>query len=197
MRADHVAFDDAGMSTEATRPVEGRGIGATGNLLVNGGGEEGDLKAIPPEGWDIASGPNWTTTDSAVPVVGDRTIYAGDAPMGFDTFVLHQVVQVSPLTTWGDAEGVRFFFSAYHRAWSAGSDPNHVEFRFADAGVSELALHVFPTNDTSSWVQRSDDWEAPADTHHIQVLLVCDRETGDLCRGYFDEVEVWAQWLGP
>lgn len=193
-----VAFEDQGVAGSAVRLIVGRGVGETGNLLVNGGGELGNAIDTPPMGWFIGYGPSWSANwPEATPVEGNRTISAGWGPPGPNQFTLYQQVPVAPLTTWGDAAGVRFYYRAFHRAETDGNDPTWVELRFHDAAGAELA--VFPSSPYAgtTWNESVGNFVAPAGTHHVRMSLECDRVVSDWCSGFFDGLEVWAEWVGP
>lgn len=193
-----VGFQDAGVASSVSRPLTARGTGVTENLLINGGGEEGMPLTIPPEGWMAISGPNWSSNANPPggPLEGARTISAGWGPPRLSAFTLQQRVPVASLTTWADAEGVRFHYRAFHRAQNAGDDPTWVILSFHDAAGAELEVHSSPANTLAAWVQSEGEWVAPPNTHRVQMLLVCERLVLDVCSGYFDGVEVWAQWDG-
>jgi hypothetical protein len=192
-----VAFLDQGMAASATRQLVGRGVGITRNLLVNGGGEAGNAADTPPMGWQIVTGPSWSANwPLAPPVEGSRTISAGWGPPELDQFTLHQQVHVAPLTTWGDAAGVRFYFRAYHRAESDLNDPTWVVLRLRNAGGSDVGMTQSPPFSGTSWNLSEGNLLAPADTHYLQFALECNRDYNNWCSGFFDDLEVWAEWLG-
>jgi len=192
-----IAYQDQGMATSVTRSLVGRGVGATANLLINGGGELGDATDIPPMGWTIVYGPNWSASWLlAPPVEGARTISAGWGPPGTNNFTLYQQLDAASLTTWGDAVGVRFYYRAFHRAETDGNDPTWVEFRFLDAGGLELAIYPSSLSSGATWYESTGNFLAPPGTHQVQLALQCDRVANDWCSGFFDGLEVWAEWLG-
>lgn len=192
-----LSFDDAGVPAAASRSVMGRGVGMTGNLVINGGGEEGGAFDIPPPGWDTDSGINWVTTSNNVtPIEGNRTIFAGTAIAVSNPTVLYQHIGVAPLTQWGDAAGVMFHFSAHHRAWTSSNNPTTVILRFLGSDMSALGANPSSTNSQASWAQFSGDWVAPPGTHFIRVELVCASALASNCDGYFDAVQLWAEWQG-
>jgi hypothetical protein len=192
-----IAYQDQGMATSAARPIAGRGIGVTDNLLINGGGEQGAATDSPPMGWTIAYGPSWSMNWNAAPAVeGARTISAGWGPPGIDDFTLYQQLDVAALTTWGDAAGVRFYFRAFHRSETVGNDPTQVVLRFRDGGGAELASISSPELSGITWNESVGNTVAPPGTYHVQLVLECTREMNDWCSGFYDGMEVWAEWLG-
>lgn len=197
-RALQVTFQDVDGDASTSRPLVGRAEGTTHNLLVNGGGEEGMPLQIPPLGWMAISGPNWSTNANPPggPAEGIRTISAGWGPPELSAFTLQQRVDVSAITTWSDAEGVRFHYYASHRPENAGDDPTYVIFSFHDAAGLELEVHPSTENALAQWADSTQEWVAPADTHAVQMLLVCQRNVLDVCSGYFDDVRIWAEWTG-
>jgi hypothetical protein len=192
-----IAYQDQGMATSAARPIVGRGIGVTGNLLINGGGEQGNATDSPPMGWTIAYGPSWSANwFVAPPVEGLRTISAGWGPPGVNQFTLHQQIDVAALTTWGDAAGVRFYFRAFHRSETEGNDPTWVVLRFRDGGGAELTSTSSPMFSGTTWNESVGNTLAPAGTYHVQLVLECTRVMNTWCSGFYDGLEVWAEWLG-
>jgi hypothetical protein len=192
-----VAYQDEGLAASATRRVVGRGVGVTGNLLINGGGELGNASDIPPTGWTIVYGPNWSASwNAATPFEGNRTISAGYGPPGPTQFTLVQQMHATPLTSWGDASGVRFYYRAFHRAESAGNDPTWVVLRFIDSGGAELSAYPSAQFSGTTWNESAGNVLAPASTHHVQLVLECTRVYNNWCSGFFDGLEVWAEWLG-
>lgn len=189
-----IAFQDQGMATSTSRPIVGRGVGATGNLLINGGGEAGN--AIPPMGWTPVTGSNWSANWNQVPPVeGTRTISAGFGP-DIVQFTLLQQVHVTPLTNWGSAAGVRFYYRAFHRTGYENDDPNWVVLRFRDSGSGLLGEHPSGTISSTVWNESVGNFLAPANTHYVQLVLECTRTMGQYCNGFFDGLEVWAEWTG-
>jgi hypothetical protein len=169
----------------------------TGNLLVNGGGEDGNANDVPPYGWTIVYGPSWSSSwNLATPVAGSRTISAGLGPPLMNQFTLVQQMHVAPLTTWGDAAGVRFYYRAYHRSETNGNDPTWVVLRFHDSGGGELAAYPSGQFSGTTWNESVGNFLAPAGTHHVQLALECNRVYNTWCSGFFDGLEVWAEWLG-
>jgi hypothetical protein len=192
-----IAIDDVGQSVEVARPFTGRAVGATGNLLINGGGESGSATDVPPMGWTIGYGPNWSSGwDEVVPVEGARTISAGWGPPGVNAFSLHQAIDVSSLTTWGDAAGVRLYHRAFQRSETDGNDPTSVVLRVLDASGAELGAFPSSPYAGTAWNESVSNVLAPPGTTTVVLELLCDRQLNDWCGGFFDGVEVWAEWLG-
>lgn len=191
-----VAYEDRGEPSAAAGMVVGRGIGVTGNLLVNPGGELGEATAIPPMGWTLESGSNWSASWGLVaPLEGARTISAGYGPPDLTQFTLHQVVPVAALTTWGDAEGVRFYYRAHHGGEADGDDPTWVELRFRSSS-EQLEAHPSEIYTGAAWHESAADFVAPAETRYVQLALQCTRVVDTWCSGFFDDLEVWAEWAG-
>jgi hypothetical protein len=191
-----IAIDDVGQPVEVARPFTGRGVGATGNLLINGGGELGSATDSPPMGWTIGYGPAWSSSDLVPPVEGSRTISAGWGPPGINEFSLQQAIDVSSLTTWGDAAGVRFYYRAFHRAETDGNDPTSVVLRARDAGGSELGAFPSPPYAGTTCNESVNNVVVPPGTTAVVLELLCDRVQLEWCSGFFDGLEVWAEWLG-
>lgn len=192
-----IGITDAGEAVEVSRPLTGRGVGATGNLLVNGGGELGNADDIPPMGWTIGYGPSWSTSwNEATPMEGSRTISAGWGPPGMNTFSLLQAIDVSSLTSWGDAGGVRVYYRVFHRAETNGNDPSSVILRLRDAGGAEVGAFPSPPYAGATWNETTSNVLAPAAATTVVLELQCDRQMNDWCGGFFDGIEVWAEWLG-
>lgn len=194
-----IAYQDQGMATMAARQIVGRGVGATGNLLVNGGGELGNATDVPPMGWTIVFGPSWSANwfeEGLIPIEGMRTISAGWGPPESNSFTLYQQVDVAALTTWGDAAGVRVYYRAFHRSETEGNDPTWVELRFLDSGGSELGLHPSSLYSSTIWNESVGNFFAPPGTRSVQLSLQCNRVMNEWCSGFFDGLEIWAEWLG-
>jgi hypothetical protein len=194
-----IAYQDQGTATMESRQIVGRGIGVTGNLLVNGGGELGNSNDVPPMGWNIGYGPSWSANwfeKGLTPVEGSRTISAGWGPPDVNGFTLHQQIDVAALTAWGDAAGVRVYYRAFHRSETEGNDPTWVELRFHDAGGGELALHPSSLYSSITWNESVGNFVAPPSARTVQLSLQCNRVANDWCSGFFDGLEVWAEWLG-
>lgn len=189
-----VAFEGAGGADSVVRPFTGRGVGTTGNLLRNGGGEQGSLDEHPPLGWESLAGASWAST-AELSYMGDYSIFAGLAA-GSDEFILFQSIDAAGLTNWGDAEGVRFYYRAYHRGWDLNNDLTQVSVRFSDAQEQELEQHPTGIYSSNTWMESTGDHEAPPRTHDVQMFLECHYVSGYECGGYFDEVELWAEWSG-
>lgn len=192
-----IAYQDQGMAAMASRQIVGRGVGATANLLVNGGGELGNANDIPPMGWTIAYGPSWSSSwVLATPQEGSRTISAGWGPPVLNDFTLHQQINVAGLTAWGDAAGVRLYYRVFHRSETEGNDPTWVELRFLGSGGNELGSYPSSQYSGITWNESVGNFLAPAGTHYVQLSLRCNRVLNDWCSGFFDGMEVWAEWLG-
>jgi hypothetical protein len=192
-----IGFEDQGAPTMASRQILGRGVGTTSNLLINGGGELGDATDIPPMGWVIDYGPNWSASGQSVtPYEGSRTISPGWGPPGVDDFTLHQQVDMAGLTTWGDANGLQIHYRAFHRAVFDGDDPTWIELRFFDSAGVEMAVHPGTYFSGTTWNQSQLSMLLPVGVHDARLVLQCDRAFGDACSGYFDGVELWAEWQG-
>jgi hypothetical protein len=192
-----IGFEDQGAPTMVSRQILGRGVGTTRNLLINGGGELGDAIDIPPMGWVIDYGPNWSASGQAVtPYEGRRTISPGWGPPGVNDFVLHQQVDLASLTTWGDANGLQVHCRAFHRAVYSGDDPTWIELRFFDSGGGEMELHPGGLFSGITWNESQLSTPVPMGAHDTRLVLQCDRAAGDVCSGYFDGLELWAEWQG-
>lgn len=194
-----IAYQDQGMATMAARQIVGRGVGATGNLLVNGGGELGNATDVPPMGWTIVYGPSWSANwfeEGLTPIEGVRTISAGWGPPDVSGFTLQQRIDVGALTTWGDAAGVRIYYRAFHRSETEGNDPTWVELRFRDGGGGELALHPSSLHSSTTWNESVGNFVAPPSSRAVELSLQCNRVMNEWCSGFFDGLEVWAEWLG-
>jgi hypothetical protein len=192
-----IAFQDQGRATSAARPITGRGIGVTGNLLVNGGGELGNALDSPPMGWVLGYGPSWSANwPLAVPYEGNRTISAGWGPPDINNFTLDQPVSLAAITSWGDGAGLRVHYRAFHRSEAEGNDPTWIELRFLDSGGNEMGLHAGSLYSGTAWNESMGTLEAPPSAHSLRLSLQCDRLVTDWCGGFFDGVEVWAEWSG-
>ena len=190
-----LSFEDAGVPASASRPLTGRGVGTTGDLVVNGGGEEGGSFQSPPVGW-TSSDFNWAVSEAVDPHEGDRTLHAGLAITVANPTVLVQQIDVAQLTQWGDAAGVTFHFRAHHRAQFTDNDPTEVVLRFLAANSSELGVNPSGQNASTHWVEVSGDWVAPPSTHFVRIELRCSTLPTNLCNGHFDGVQLWAEWNG-
>ena len=189
-----VTFGGAGEVDSVARPFTGLGVGTTSNLIRNGGGEQGSVDDHPPVGWESYSGTNWAINPELAHM-GSYSIHAG-SQSGPNGFVLFQSVDAVELTNWGNAEGVRFYFRAYQRGYEPNNDGAEVSLRFADAQGEELEFHSTGIYADEAWLESTGDHEAPPNTHDAQLLLVCHHYVGPECSAYFDEIEVWAEWLG-
>lgn len=192
-----LAFEDAGMPAAASRPFTGRGIGTTGNLVVNGGGEDSGLFDIPPDGWSDGSGGfNWATSSAVDPVEGNRTLFSAAAFPVASASRLYQQIEVASLTQWSDAGGLTFHFSAHHRAQDSNNDPTTVVLRFLSSTETDLGTYPSGMNSSTMWIQEGGDWVAPSGTVFVRVELVCNWSNGTHCNGHFDEVTLTAEWQG-
>lgn len=92
--------------------------------------------------------------------------------------------------------GVRLYYRAFHRSETEGNDPTWVELRFLGSGGNELA--VYPSGQYSgiTWNESVGNFLAPAGTHYVQLSLQRNRVLNEWCSGFFDGMEVWAEWLG-
>lgn len=192
-----VSFEDTHTSGLVSRPVRGRGVGVTSNLLINGDAEQGALDFSPPLGWVPLSGDDWVTVDG-VSYDGMRSIFAGLYGDVEEFAVLYQAIEGDWITNEAHLDGVRFSYRAYHRgiSWELDTDRTQVRLRFF--GVDGAVLGV----DESAWYG-DDDWYeswgeeyAPRGTSQVRLELVCDYDVGEYCSGYFDSIELWAEWSG-
>jgi len=192
-----VSFQDGDMAQMVSRSLVGRGVGMTGNLLINGGGELGLATDIPPMGWTIGYGPNWSANwMEAMPQEGSRTISAGWGPPVINDFTLRQDVDIAALTTWGDASGVRVHYRAFHRSETDGNDPTWIELRFLDNGGSETHLYPGSLFSGITWNETAGDILVPAGVRFAQLSLQCNRVMNEWCSGFYDGMEVWVEWAG-
>ena len=192
-----IEFQDHEMATTASLSLVGRGVGTTDNLVINGGGELGEATDIPPMGWASGYGPSWSASWLiGKPVEGDRVISAGWGPPGPNTFTLDQQVDIEALTTWGDAEGVRVRYRAFHRSEAMNDDPTWIELRFLDSAGIEMEVYPGSQHSSPEWNESTGDFVLPAGTHSVRLSLQCERMAGDACSGFFDGVELWAEWTG-
>lgn len=189
-----ITFDDAGTPDSIVQNFEGLGIGATPNLLVNGNGEEGLVTTEPPIGWSAERyGHDWSISQEATPFAGDYSIHADN--VSSLNYWIYQAVSASSITTWGDLVGVRFRSRAFHRA----VDPlfcTSVGFSYLDGdgqsvdGLSS-GLHCSPT-----WLESTGEVEAPANSQSVRFVIGCPPKGLPVCEGFFDEVELVAEWSG-
>lgn len=188
-------FTDAGTPGAATRPIDGMGVGRTTNLLTNPGAEEGPADMVPPQDWMIVSANSWTASGGPVePYTGSRLFRPGnDDATTF--FVLAQRVQVDALTTWGDAEGLTFVARARHRGTFTSLDNSWIQLRFGNVGGKLFTLRQSADHDGDNWEHPALPDTAPVGTHYAQIELVCDISVGNGCDGYFDDAELWAEWI--
>lgn len=190
-------FQDQGMEAMASLTLLGRGVGTTANLVINGGGEEGEATDIPPMGWTNTYGPSWSANWLiGKPVEGDRVISAGWGPPGDLYFTLDQVVDIAAHTTWDDAAGLQIHYRASHRAEGMGDDPTWIEVRVLDGSGGEIGLHPGSLHSGTHWNMSVGTFQAPLGAHSVRISLQCDRMTGDSCSGFFDGIELWAEWAG-
>lgn len=190
-----VSYQSVGEEASVTRPLAGLGVGATANLIINGGGEQGSPADSPPVGWQAFSGSDWRiSTDTFF--TGFYSIHAG-AVGGSEGFILFQSVDVGSLTNWGDASGVLVRMSARHTGLEFQNDPTQVDLRFSDASGEQLSYYGSAAYFGSSWTETTQDQEAPGGTQSVQVILTCYYFIGSECSGYFDEVQLVAEWAGP
>ena len=192
-----VAFDGIGIRTSVTKELEGVGIGTTENLIVNGGGEEGTRSDSPPIGWlPYPNGRpgNWSNNQDIPAYMGEYSISAGEASAR--VHIIYQRVEANSVTTWGDLAGVRFRYRAYLRTESDDNDPVVIALQFYDYVNNGFLEESSDIQSAAVWTERVIDQEAPARTNNAWFLLVCFHEIGSRCSGYFDEVELVAEWSG-
>lgn len=193
-----IGFQDQDMATMASLPIVGRGVGVTRNLVYNGGGEDGAAMAIPPMDWSIGYGPTWMAIETDMPYADARVISAGwgpPEPMP-NTFTLDQQVDIAALTTWDDGAGLQIRYQAFHRSEAMGDDPTWIELRFLDSGAQEMGLHPGSYHSGTDWYMSVGNVQAPPGAHYVRISLQCDRMIGDACSGFFDGVELFAEWAG-
>lgn len=164
----------------------GNGKGVTKNLVVNGGGED---QGSPPPSWeqDADHGTDWHTT-TASPAAGAGAITAGFGG-GVQMLEVRQTIDVQDWAPYVDASAVTIRVEATLRTDFDDDDPVSVRLLLRD-GDDELARFETDWHRSTKWTSRSAEMVAPVGTRSIVVVLRCNRETGDTCNGYFDDVRV-------
>ncbi|MCH9685730.1 MAG: choice-of-anchor D domain-containing protein [Deltaproteobacteria bacterium] len=186
----------AGATEMISREMIGVGIGLTGNLVTNGGGEDGATNEAPP-GWTLTAG-NWVTSMGVtiVPNSGAHFIWPGNGIPGLSEYSMFQQIPVAGLTTWGDAEDVLFHVSIWARSFDPGNDPMRFTVRFQDGGGANVGEFSSPDFSTPMWTELVGMFEAPRSTGLVQLVLSCSQVSGLSCSAFFDDIEIRAEYQG-
>ena len=171
--------------------LRARGVGESANLLINGDAEQG---GSPPVGWVEGDngGQEWTTTTEPA-FGGERSLWAGPG-QGGTSFRLRQSIATESWNLLIDNEGLWFRVRAQTRALFAGDDPHEVWLRFFDARNVLISESGSPPYQGVGWNGVELLAAAPVGTRFVHVQLRCEREFGDNCSGYFDDVSLVASY---
>lgn len=184
LTVSHVDPVDGAISIAAD--LVGNGTGETKNLVRNGDGEQ---QGSPPPQWQQlrGGGTDWHTTTSS-PASGAGSIAAGWGA-AIDVLEVRQEIDVEDWATYVDAGDVTIALSAAMRTDFDDDDPVKVRviLRSDDDEVGRFETDWYGA---TSWTTRSAELVAPPGTRTIVVVLRCDREVGETCNGYFDDVRV-------
>jgi hypothetical protein len=209
LHATDIVLDYAhsgGVVFESSRRLVGGGI--TGNLVVNGGGEQ---SGSPPVGWHVpsfdASG-SWEASSCArskdgnagSPLAGERclghaTMHGGGAEHHEET----GIEQTYALEAWAEAIDrgeIRFVFSGFGQSRYAQNDDWRILVEFLDTDMNPLGVLG-----DSGWGW-SEDWDeaggqavAPSGTRHVRTRLMCriTFQPSVYCDAFFDEIVLSAR----
>ena len=181
-----VSYDGAG---DAERPVSGGGSGLSGNLLSNPGGEAG---GNPPGSWTVVGGGSWTTENFLTPQEGSAFISGAGGPNN-EAYRLRQDVAVDTWASTIDAGAMRFSFDGFARAFNVNNDEYRFRIFYRDGG-SNLETWTMDWTSVAAWTQYDESRIVPAGTRTIRVELNCRKARGDFCDGYFDAMDLRAEY---
>lgn len=175
---------------DVLRALAGGGSGESGNLLVNGGGED---VGSPPPGWAAVQG-SWSAgsmPSAPQPFAGSSMIHAVTGPDGVN-LLLHQDVAVDAWSATIDQDLMRFSFDGHARSHSVGDDEHRIRLHYLDAAGRTLQVWTTGFEAVGSWTQYSDVRTVPAGTRVIRAELGCSRIVDLACNAYFDGLELRA-----
>lgn len=193
-----LTFSDAGTPASASRTIMGRGVGSTPNLLINGDAELAPTDVVPPAGWFLIDGTQWSANDGnfeVSPRTGSRLLSPGSDPsVGMP--LLGQSVDISGLSTWGDAEGLTVVFEAYHRGSVISLDDSWLQLRFGNVGGELFSFRRSGGYGGDSWHLSEVVEIAPVGSYSVQVEIICENMSGNTCDGFFDDIQLRVEWEG-
>lgn len=181
-----VSYDAA---SDAERPLSGGGQGQSGNLLANPGGEDG---GEPPLSWTAVVG-GWTTGGWLTPQEGSNFIVAAGGPNN-EAFRLRQDVAADAWAATIDAGAMRFAFSGFARSLEFNNDEIRFRIFYRDGGGANLETWTMDWTSTNAWTQFDESRIVPAGTRTIRVEANCRKAAGSFCDGYFDALDLRAQY---
>ena len=143
--------------------------------------------------------------EDGAPMVGDSRNQLGVRPsdvkganagpgQGGTSFRLRQSIATESWNLLIDNEGLWFRVRAQTRALFAGDDPHEVWLRFFDARNVLISESGSPPYQGVGWNGVELLAAAPVGTRFVHVQLRCEREFGDNCSGYFDDVSLVASY---
>jgi hypothetical protein len=173
-------------ATSVSADLVGDGRGETSNLVRNGDGEQ---QGTPPPQWQPVrnAGDDWHTT-TASPASGSGAIVAGWGS-GIDVLEVRQEIDVEEWAPFVDRGAVTIRLSAALRTDFQDDDPVKVRVVLRNDD-EEVGRFETDWHRSASWMTRNAELLAPVGTRTIVVTLRCDREVGENCNGYFDDVRV-------
>jgi hypothetical protein len=178
-------YDDGRSDQSLSRTLSGQGVGATGNLVVNGDAEQCATAGQDPPGWTQQSGTGWQCSVAAAS--GDWGFYCGYEPEA-GTFELRQDVDVSAYA------GMELAFSVMARSYTVGDDEYRIDLVVLDELGATVDDWTSGWRTTSSWTAVDRSWAAPASAAVVSVRLLGAKGGGNWCDAYFDDVVLRASY---
>ena len=164
------------------------------NLILNPGCEEPLISGEIPD-WEEVVGSNWTRRGGSAdppPYEGNWYFFAGAGSHGH----LSQDVDVSEYYESIDNNQQDFYFEGYVRSWAQSpADDSRIVLEYLNFDKTVI-LSTFDSglyDDTSNWIQITDDRLAPPGTRYIRINLHSYRNAGTNNDGYFDALLLQAE----
>ncbi|MCK4654909.1 MAG: hypothetical protein KAU01_10745 [Candidatus Cloacimonetes bacterium] len=155
------------------------------NLILNPGCEEPLISGEILD-WQEIVGSNWTRRGGdPIPYEGGWYFFAGECNYGH----LRQDVDVSYYSEAIDNNLQYFYFEGYVRSYNQSpEDDSRIVLEYLNFDTT-IVLTTFDSglyNNTTTWIQVTDNRLAPPDTRYIRINLHSYRNYGTNNDGYFD-----------
>ncbi|MBW2736074.1 MAG: hypothetical protein JRH20_27120 [Deltaproteobacteria bacterium] len=178
---DSSVIDSSVIDSSTDYSVDSAHAHTTGNLVLNGGCEEG------LSNWTQVTGTNWSCGAEVSPQEGAHHFFAGVDLLA----ELAQVVSVTEMATAIDTGIQRFRVEAFVQRFGQDLDTSRVVLEYLDS-TKALILDAYDSGDVNFavWTLLSDTRFAPVGTRHLRLRLVAVRGSGSDNDGYFDNLSL-------
>ncbi len=172
---------DEGMDDEL---LEVDVVGSTGNLLNDGGFEScsGDPWVVFNGAWEC--GDVWDDIDARS---GDGYLAAVEG--NNQPFTYRLEIDITPYANAISTGEMSFEFTGWARSYVFNDDEYRFRLRYRE-GDTDASQYASGWQTGGTWTEYTDSRMVPSGVDTARIELQCDKDGGDYCDAYFDDIEL-------